>query len=93
MTKVVIRAVQLEGFSMSMGSVGGQYLASYDPEAHDGWGDAVFTNDIREALVFDNIGAAFEAWKSSPKSRPLRPDGQPNRPLSAFTITFEQVRT
>lgn len=91
MSRIVIQAVQLEGFSHSTGNVAGQYLSTYDPEAHDGWGDALWTDKLDEAMKFANIGDAFALWKSSPKSRPKRPDGHPNRPLSAFTITFQHV--
>lgn len=87
---IVIRAVKLEGFADSGPyDVGGQWLMRYDVEAFDGRGEAVFTDKKEEALKFKDIGEAFEAWKKQSVKRPLRPDGQANRPLTAFTITFE----
>jgi len=67
----------------------GQYLKSYDPEAHDGRGDCEWTLDRSQAQIFPDFIAAFEAWRQVPKSRPKRDDGQPNRPLTTFSITFE----
>lgn len=72
----------------SAGDVG--YLKSYDPEAGDGRGAAVFTDLISEAMSFPSADAGWELWRSSPASRPLRPDGRPNRPLTAFTIEIQR---
>jgi hypothetical protein len=69
----------------------GQYLRSFDVEAFDGQGDASFTWRRAKAMRFADIGAATEAWKTQSKTRPLREDGRPNRPLTAFSITFETV--
>lgn len=70
----------------------GQYVVSYDPEFHlpdgsyDG-GDLVCTPDPAQAGRFDTA-AAMALWKSGPTCRchRLRWDGQPNRPLTAFTV-------
>jgi hypothetical protein len=67
----------------------GQYLKSYDPEAHDGRGDCVWTSRRADALVYPDFTAAFEAWRQVPKCRPRREDGKPNAPLTSFTVTFE----
>jgi hypothetical protein len=67
----------------------GQYLKSYDPEAHDGHGDCEWTGDKAEAVVYPSYLAAFEAWRAIPASRPERGDGRPNRPLTTFSVTFE----
>jgi len=64
----------------------GQFLKSYDPEAFDGRGEATGTNKLREALRVENIGAALELLRRQPVARPLRADGLPNRPITAFTI-------
>lgn len=64
----------------------GQYLYRYDPEYANGAGDAVTTDDPTKAARFANAGDAFECWRSVPRSLPQRPDGKPNRPLTAFTI-------
>jgi hypothetical protein len=67
------------------------YLKSYDIEAHGGRGEVLTTYDINKALRFDSQAAAMLAWKTQSKVQPLRDDGRPNRPLTAFSATFEQV--
>ena len=69
----------------------GAYLESYDPEAHDGRGYVNWTMHQHKARVFPDFTAAFECWRQVPACRPVRPDGRPNRPMTAFNITFEQV--
>ncbi len=71
--------------------IDGEYLRSFDPEAHDGRGDATFTSDIRQAMVFPDAVAAIKCWQTQPKTRPLRDDGRPNRPLTSFSASFENV--
>lgn len=68
-----------------------QYLAEYDPDINDpddsdisGWVKGTF-NPSR-AKHYPDAAAAMAEWKRVSKTRPVRPDGQPNRPLSAFTI-------
>ncbi len=70
----------------------GQYLYAYSPEAHDGRGQAEFTDRLDEALLFADFTQAHEAWTWVPANRPVREDGQPNRPLTAFTMEFLPVR-
>jgi hypothetical protein len=70
--------------------VTGQYLKSYDPEARDGEGEVTWTPDRGLAMTFPDVAAAHACWTQVPRSRPVRPyDGQPNRPLTAWSITFE----
>lgn len=64
----------------------GSLLASYDPDGNAGAGDASWTLDPSRALVFNSPGAALELWRRRSTVRPLRPDGRPNRPLTAYTI-------
>ena len=71
----------------------GQYVRSYDPEYHlptgeyDG-GDLRTTADPAQAQQFRTAQDAIELWKSGPTCRchGTRPDGKPNRPLTAFTV-------
>jgi hypothetical protein len=67
----------------------GAYLASYDPEAFDGRGWSDWTQDRAKALVFTDYTVAWEFWRQIPVCRPRRPDGRPNRPLTAFTVVME----
>lgn len=69
----------------------GQFIVSYDPEYHlpdgsyDG-GDLVCTRDPMQARLFE-MREALELWKAGPtcSCHRTRADGQPNRPLTAFT--------
>lgn len=75
----------------------GRYFVSYDPAPHlpsgdyDG-GKLVTTANSEEALTFDSLTEALEAWKEAGKAGPTcachntRPDGKPNRPLTIYTV-------
>jgi hypothetical protein len=70
----------------------GLYLKGYIPDTDaEGRGDITVTSDLREAKQFRDIAEAWEFWKQQSKVYPIRPDGKPNRPLTAWTITFEVV--
>jgi hypothetical protein len=64
----------------------GQYLESFDVEAHDGRGTATWTLDVGSAMKFEDLVSAIEAWQTQSRLRPLREDGRPNRPLTAFSV-------
>jgi hypothetical protein len=69
----------------------GQYLKSFDHDTDDGLGFGVFTKSKKRAKVFDSHEQLFEFWKKQSTTRPLRPDGEPNRPLTALTVTIEPI--
>jgi hypothetical protein len=69
----------------------GLYLQTYDPDAMNGFGTFTATADLRLAMRFPDITEAMECWRQQSRVRPLRDDGKPNRPLTAFTITFETI--
>jgi hypothetical protein len=87
-------AIICEGFGRSRGGGWpvGAYLASYDPEANDGQGDAVWTDDPARALLFESTAEAYELYRAVPRNRPLRADGKPNRPLTALSVEMVGVR-
>jgi hypothetical protein len=66
----------------------GQYLANFDPEANDGRGMAWWSLDPGKAMRFPDAAAAHACWTVVPVTRPLREGGQPNRPLTAFTVEY-----
>lgn len=68
-------------------NVVGQALEWYDPNAHEGRGDAAFTNTPERAKLFRDAGEAMEEWKRTSTVRPVRDDGRPNRPLTAFSVS------
>lgn len=77
--------------------VDGQYLVDYDPTWLDigEYGLLIKTlktsPDIADAKRFDDAGAAFECWRMVSPNNPMRPDGKPNRPLTAFTVELVTV--
>lgn len=72
--------------------IDGYWLMSYDPDADDGVGRVIGTTRREEAMRFPNMGAAMALWKKTSSVRPLRPDGKPNRPLTAFTVSIEDEK-
>lgn len=84
MAGYVVRAVAASGLP-------GPWLMAYVPEANDGMGAAVWTAVIEDALRFESFVAAMECWRQVPANRLVRDDGQPNRPLTAFTVEIGRV--
>jgi hypothetical protein len=90
--RYAIQIVDQGNVQMSSGArPPGQYIKSFDPEAYDGRGDAEGTFDKREALTFTTGEDALNFWRQQSKTRPLREDGRPNRPLTAFTVEIVEV--
>jgi len=67
----------------------GRYLASYEPEANDGYGMATWTSDRESAMTFTSGAAAAACYQAVPRNRFLRADGKPNRPLTMFMLIFD----
>jgi hypothetical protein len=68
------------------GKIKTSWLKKFDPNAHNGRGAIWMTKDRAEAKRFDSFAAVMECWKTQSTLVPVRPDGKPNRPLTAFTI-------
>jgi hypothetical protein len=67
---------------------GGHYLKSFDFEASEGTGLAEFTTEWQDALQFLSVVDALTFRDTQSTTKPLRPDGEPNRPLTAATWEF-----
>lgn len=71
----------------------GQFLVEYDPDKRgvDPRGYVmlahILVGDLRTAKRFPDPGQAMDEWKRVSKRWPVRPDGRPNRPLTAFTVS------
>lgn len=66
------------------------YVEAYDIELP--WPEGItFTTDIRRAVSWPDPPAAIQAWRAQSRTTPLRDDGKPNRPLTAFTVTIEEM--
>lgn len=74
---------------------GRRWVAGFDPDWRpDGaavypCGRVDFTDDPAEALTFDSIEEALRFRGRRSTTVPERPDGQPNRPLTAFTLAVD----
>jgi hypothetical protein len=86
-----MKVIKSEGLADGRDKFNGQYLVSYDPEALGGMGSFVWSPNVEDAKRFRDAAEAWVLWKTVPKSRKLRPDGKPNRPLTAFTIAIEDA--
>ena len=76
----------IEGADGRSTPLDGLWLKSFDPDVGGGRGHVAGTPKREDALRFANKGEAWEFWRQVSRSVPLRPDGNPNRPLTAFTI-------
>lgn len=93
MTDIVIQLVGLASGSPT--PLDGQWLVEYDPTrpgtGPDGYpltAHIVTTPDRAKARRFNGFG---EAHGVAYRAHGIRPDCQPNRPLSAFHLVFEAV--
>lgn len=76
----------------------GQYLKEYDPlkNGYDPNGysmlaHVVTTTDINDAMQFKDIFDLHMTWTKVDTRKPLRDDGLPNRPLTAFTVQSVEI--
>jgi hypothetical protein len=68
----------------------GYWLAAYDPDAHDGLGDATFDPDVDHALRFGSFDEAKAFWYQQSTVKPQL-DGRENRPLTICSISIDEV--
>jgi hypothetical protein len=73
------------------GRVTTRYLLGFWPDRHGGRGEIKFTDDLDAARKFASFQDVMECWKTQSKVAPLRDDGLPNRPLTAFTIQPRKI--
>lgn len=69
----------------------GQYLVSFHFDTADGKGFGKFTADEKKAKRFRDMAEAMEFWKTQSKVRPVRQDGEPNRPLTASSVEIVKL--
>lgn len=68
-----------------------QYLSLFDPDGNRGRGLIRTTPDRAKAHRFADLEEALKTWKTTSSLVPRRDDGEPNRPLTAYSVTFETV--
>jgi hypothetical protein len=66
----------------------GRYVSRFDADARDGLGQVWTTANPRVALNFNSGAEAAEFWRQTSTVKPVREDGKPNRPLTAFTVSI-----
>lgn len=94
-TKIVLRVIcRVDG---ARTEADGRYIVEYDPTLS--WHNAdrsyklITTADITKARGFDNLPEASRYIHRVCPNFPTRADGQPNRPITAFTIEITSRTT
>lgn len=81
--------IRVDGFASGAPCpIAGRFVRSFDHEAEDGLGSGAFTADPQLALRFGSRATALLFWRRQSRKRPLRPDGRPNCPLTASSVTI-----
>lgn len=62
-------------------------LKAFDPDT--GWTE--WTGDPRLARRFNTALDVLELWRTQSRTHPIRLDGKPNRPLTAYTVEPRRV--
>jgi hypothetical protein len=71
-----------------------QWVVSYDPDAgrtEYPTGDLLTDEDPAKAKRFQSKAEAIKFTRQQSKNVPYRPDGYPNRPLTAFTVEITEI--
>src|SRR5512143_273117 len=89
MTSVfVLRILGIQGHVLDQKAESpvGKFITGFRPLAHAGQGEVLFSPHLQDALAFESKTEAIAYYRQIPAHRRIRPDGQPNRPLTAFTV-------
>lgn len=100
MPKVYLMRLESPANLFEVTPLDNQYLKEYDPE-RDGiapngeimLAHVTATHNKAEAYHFKTVADLLATWKQTCKRMPIRPDGQPNRYLTYWTITVEVYNT
>ena len=69
----------------------GCWVSEYDPNGNGGAGHVKLAFESALARRFDTSAAAVMCWGQQSTLVPLRDDGKPNRPLTAWTVTIKEI--
>jgi hypothetical protein len=69
-----------------------EYVAWCDVDAFGGRGKVKLTRNRWRAKRFRDAAEAAEYWVRQSRVRPLRDDGEPNGPLTAYNVTMELIK-
>ena len=67
------------------------FLKDYDPDCSNGGGGVDYTLNFLEAKKFSSIKEASAYCARPSKTNPLRADGKPNVPISAFSLNASVI--
>jgi len=70
----------------------GRYVKRYNPNTPFGELALTSTEDMAAARKFETMDDVLAYRQAVSKAEPLRPDGQPNRPLSGLHLEVVLVR-
>lgn len=68
------------------------FVKNFDPDfkpadaTHDATGMVYSTNNPNDAIQFRTVGEAYLYYQQQSKKYPLKPNGEPNRPLTVFNV-------
>lgn len=68
----------------------GLYVKSFDPNAM-GRGHVALCRHPAEAVAFPDKESAVHYWEQPSTAIPVRPDGRPNRPMTAYTVEIVPI--
>ena len=68
-----------------------RWIRDFDVDALEGRGSTRFARNPEDALQFDTFFDALKAYRTQSTVTPLRDDGQPNRPLTAYTVEIKEI--
>ena len=89
MTDKIMRLVALADGSPH--PLAGRYVVDYDPTILPGGVVKLDTTDDPRLAKRLDAGTALAWWKAVSPNMPTRPDGKPNRPLTAFSVVIEDA--
>jgi hypothetical protein len=69
----------------------GQYIVDFDPDYRVDYCSLNTSFEVAKAKQFESGEAAIQFWLQPSKLRPVRPDGKPNRPLTAYSVEILPV--
>ena len=70
----------------------GFYLKEYDPDAAGGNGKAVWTRHTEHAWAMPSKDMAIDVILAQPVEKPLLADGTPNRPITNYILSVEEIK-
>lgn len=69
----------------------GKYVSHYDPDGMLPDDILQSVENVQDAIHYKDFDAAADAWRRVSKKWPVRSDGKPNRPLTAYTVEIVKV--